>query len=124
MSEAVATADRTPALDVSHLSSGYSDSIVINNVSLTIGRAEIFALLGKNGMGKTTLARTLLGFLPPRSGTIIVGGKDMTGSTPDVMARAGIAHAPQEKAIFRAVMSGFRHRWLGLSAVTPASQHR
>jgi branched-chain amino acid transport system ATP-binding protein len=90
-----------PALAVSNLSSGYGDSLVVTSVSFTIGAGEILALLGKNGMGKTTLVRTVLGFLPPRQGSIVVYGTDKTGSTPDAMARDGIAHAPQEKAIFQ-----------------------
>jgi branched-chain amino acid transport system ATP-binding protein len=89
-----------PALAVSNLSSGYGDSLVVSGVSFTIGAGEILALLGKNGMGKTTLVRTVLGFLSPRQGSIVVYGADKTGSTPDAMARDGIAHAPQEKAIF------------------------
>jgi branched-chain amino acid transport system ATP-binding protein len=88
-------------LEVSSLSSGYGDSLVVNDVSFTIGTGEVLALLGKNGMGKTTLVRTILGFLSPHRGSIVVHGRDMRGSTPDAMARHGIAHAPQEKAIFQ-----------------------
>lgn len=90
-----------PALAVAGLSSGYGESLVLRDVSLAVGRGEILALLGRNGMGKTTLVRTILGFLRPRGGSVMVLGHDRTGAAPDRLVRAGIAYAPQEKAIFQ-----------------------
>jgi branched-chain amino acid transport system ATP-binding protein len=89
------------ALAVERLSSGYGDTVVLRDVSLAIGRGEILALLGRNGMGKTTLVRTILGFLRPRGGTVSVLGRDRTGAATDRLVRDGVAYAPQEKAIFQ-----------------------
>jgi len=89
------------ALELEQLSSGYGETVVLNGVSLAVGQGEIVALLGKNGMGKTTLLRTVLGFLPPRAGSVRLFGRDTTGAPPDVLARGGVAYAPQEKAIFQ-----------------------
>jgi len=89
------------ALEVKNLSGGYDDTPVLNGVTLAIRGGEILAVLGRNGMGKTTLLRTILGFLPPRAGSIFLFGRDATGQAPDLLVRAGIAYAPQEKAIFQ-----------------------
>jgi len=90
-----------PALEVRNLSGGYDDTLVLNGVTLAIGRGEILAVLGRNGMGKTTLLRTILGFLPPRAGSVFLFGREATGQAPDALVRSGIAYAPQEKAIFQ-----------------------
>jgi ABC-type branched-subunit amino acid transport system ATPase component len=89
------------ALEVKDLSGGYDDTLILNGVTLAIGCGEILAVLGRNGMGKTTLLRTILGFLPPRAGSIFLFGRDVTGQAPDFLVRGGIAYAPQEKAIFQ-----------------------
>jgi ABC-type branched-subunit amino acid transport system ATPase component len=92
----------TPAaLELHGLSSGYGAAVVVRDVALDIRPGEIFALLGKNGMGKSTLLKTVMGFLPIRSGTIRMSGEDITGHPPHRIARRAIAYTPQEQALFQ-----------------------
>jgi ABC-type branched-subunit amino acid transport system ATPase component len=88
-------------LEVRGLSSGYGEAIILRDVSLTVGEGEIFTLLGKNGMGKTTFLKTALGFLHPRSGEIRLFGADVTGLEPYKIARLSLAYSPQEGALFQ-----------------------
>ncbi len=69
-------------LEIRGVSSGSGEAIILRDVSLTIAEGEIFALLGKNGMGKSTLLKTALGFLRARSGAIHLLGQDVTGREP------------------------------------------
>jgi len=98
--------DPATALEVQNLSGGYGDTRVLHDVSLAIAPGEILALLGRNGMGKTTLVRTILGFLPARGGSVRVLGRDVTGAPPDRVVRAGVAYGPQEQAIFQDLSVG------------------
>jgi branched-chain amino acid transport system ATP-binding protein len=70
-------------------------------VTLTLGKGEILAVLGKNGMGKSTLLKTVMGFVRPMGGKVLLDGADVTGRAPHLMARAGVAHAPQEQTLFQ-----------------------
>jgi ABC-type branched-subunit amino acid transport system ATPase component len=88
-------------LEIRGVSSGYGEAIILRDVSLTIAEGEIFALLGKNGMGKSTLLKTTLGFLRTRSGVIHLLGQDVTGLEPYKVARLSLAYSPQEGAIFQ-----------------------
>jgi branched-chain amino acid transport system ATP-binding protein len=89
------------ALELDGVSSGYGEAMVVRGVALDIRPGEIFVLLGKNGMGKTTLLKTVMGFLPIRSGTIRMSGEDITGQPPYRIARRAIAYTPQEQALFQ-----------------------
>ena len=89
------------ALELHGVSSGYGEAVVVRDVALDIRPGEIFVLLGKNGMGKTTLLKTVMGFLPIRSGTIRMSGEDITGQPPYRIARRAIAYTPQEQALFQ-----------------------
>jgi branched-chain amino acid transport system ATP-binding protein len=91
----------TAALRIAEVSGGYGGAVVVRNVSIDVGAGEIFALLGKNGMGKTTLLKTVLGFLPARTGRIEVFGEDVTGLAAWRIARRGIAYSPQEQTLFQ-----------------------
>lgn len=88
-------------LGISALTSGYGEAIVVRAVSMTVAPGEIVALLGKNGMGKSTLLKTVMGFLPAREGRVMVRGRDVTGEPPHRIARQAIAYTPQEQAIFQ-----------------------
>ncbi len=89
------------ALDVDDLTSGYDEAVVVRGVSIAVAPGEIVALLGKNGMGKSTLLKTVMGFLPARSGRVALHGRDITGEPPHRIARQAIAYTPQEQAIFQ-----------------------
>lgn len=91
----------TPELNISNLASGYAGAMVIRDVSLAVNPGEILALLGKNGMGKSTLLKTVFGFLTPMQGKIEIQGVDVTGLPPHKIARHSIAYCPQEQAIFQ-----------------------
>jgi len=79
---------------------GYGASRVLHGVDLVLRRGEALGLMGRNGMGKTTLLRSILGLLPLRAGEVKVRGVDMTGAAPHRIARAGIAYVPEGRGIF------------------------
>ncbi|HEX7686688.1 MAG TPA: ABC transporter ATP-binding protein [Burkholderiaceae bacterium] len=88
------------ALDIEGVSSGYKASLVLRNASLTVAKGEAVALLGKNGMGKSTLMKTVMGYLPKQSGRVHVGSDDVTRASPHQVAACGVAYAAQERPLF------------------------
>jgi ABC-type branched-subunit amino acid transport system ATPase component len=91
----------TAALELAGVSSGYGEALVLRGLDLTVQPGETFALLGKNGVGKSTLLKTIMGYLPARSGRILVAGAETTGLAPHRIARRSVAYTPQEKALFQ-----------------------
>ncbi|BCG01670.1 ABC transporter ATP-binding protein (plasmid) [Paraburkholderia sp. PGU19] len=89
------------ALDLQNVTSGYKASVVLRKLSMTVSSGEAVALLGKNGMGKTTLLKTIMGYLPKKAGSVRLNGLDITRLPPHRIARSGIAYAPQEHALFQ-----------------------
>ena len=87
-------------LSVSGLNSFYGDSHILHDIDMQLPAGSAFGLLGRNGMGKTTLIRTLMGFMPAVSGRITWHGRDVTGRSPEKMARLGIGYVPEGRGIF------------------------
>src|SRR6184192_1204704 len=87
-------------LSVERLDVAYGESQVLWGVSLEVPAGEVVCLMGRNGVGKTTLLKSIMGLLKPRSGTIHFDGKDLTRTSPDIRARAGIGYVPQGREIF------------------------
>lgn len=90
-----------PALAVAALQGGYGESSVLHGVSLEVPHGAIFAILGKNGMGKTTLLKTMMGLLPARTGRVELLGADVSGWPAYRITRLGVSYVPQEKSIFQ-----------------------
>lgn len=78
----------------------YGDACVVSEVSLTVGRGEVVALLGRNGAGKTTLVEGVMGLTPVREGSITLDGVELVGRRPDEIARLGVALVPQGRRLF------------------------
>jgi len=91
----------TEMLRCESLSSGYDGALVVQDIALTVKTGEVFGILGKNGMGKSTLLKTLIGLVEPSTGHVRINGTEVTGSKPYRIARLGVAYVPQEAAIFQ-----------------------
>jgi branched-chain amino acid transport system ATP-binding protein len=90
-------------LAVQALRSGYGRIPILAGVDFAVKQGEFVGILGHNGMGKTTLLRTLMGYLPATAGTVEFQGKTITHDTPTARARAGIGFVPQGREIFGAL---------------------
>lgn len=87
-------------LEVVDIHSYYGESHVLHGVSLKVEQGQVIALLGRNGMGKTTIARSIIGFTPPRRGVVRFKGKEINGLEPYQITRMGLALVPQGRGIF------------------------
>ncbi|MGI9213685.1 MAG: ATP-binding cassette domain-containing protein, partial [Methylococcaceae bacterium] len=90
-------------LEVSHLHSGYGQSEVIHGLDFKVGDSEILAVMGRNGMGKTTLFKSLMGILPVSAGSIRLKGKELKSEQSFQRVRSGLAYVPQGRQIFPAL---------------------
>ncbi|MEQ9862538.1 ABC transporter ATP-binding protein [Pectobacterium cacticida] len=87
-------------LQVNEVTGGYGGGQVLNGATLQLKAAEVLGLIGRNGVGKTTLMRTLIGAVPVKQGRIMLGEIDITQATPQRRARLGIGYVPQGREVF------------------------
>ena len=90
----------TAIFEVEGLHAWYGSSHVLHGIDLTIRKGETVGLLGRNGMGKSTLIRSLLGHVPQREGQIRLFGHDVSRARPHVVARLGVAYVPEGRGVF------------------------
>ena len=87
-------------LDVSQLNVYYGESHVLRNASFSVAKGETVAIMGRNGMGKSTLLKALIGILPTRGGSVSLGGRELTGTPTYTRVAAGMGFVPQGRMIF------------------------
>ncbi|KRE45255.1 urea ABC transporter ATP-binding subunit UrtE [Paenibacillus sp. Soil522] len=102
-------------LAVQQLEAGYGESIILRDVSLKIKQGQVVCLLGRNGVGKTTLMKSIMGLLKARGGSVSYNGSDLTRKAPGLRAKSGIGYVPQGREIF-AQLSVYENLLLGLEA--------
>jgi branched-chain amino acid transport system ATP-binding protein len=89
-----------PLIEARGLHTYYGPSHILRGIDFVVARGETLGLMGRNGMGKSTLLKTLMGLVPPRGGSVKVSGRDMTGRPPYEIAQLGIAYVPEGRGIF------------------------
>lgn len=87
-------------LSVEGLQAAYGASRILFDVGLEIGEGQVVTLLGRNGMGKTTTVRTIMGLLPAQSGKVQLRGRDVTAAAPEKVARLGVGLVPESRQVF------------------------
>lgn len=87
-------------LNIANLSVSYGETLILRDITMEVNSGETVCLMGRNGVGKTTLLKSIMGLLRAGTGQIRFQGRDLTGATPDARARAGIGYVPQGREIF------------------------
>jgi len=87
-------------LQIENLSVSYGETLILRDVSLQVQTGQVVCLMGRNGVGKTTLLKSIMGLLRPQAGRIVFEDRDLTRKSPDVRARAGLGYVPQGREIF------------------------
>jgi branched-chain amino acid transport system ATP-binding protein len=90
----------TPALEIKDLNAWYGESHVLHGINLSVNKGEVICLLGRNGAGRTTTLRAILGLVSSRTGSIKVNGLDVLSMPTHEVARLGIGYCPEERGIF------------------------
>jgi len=110
-----------PILQINNLNVYYGESHILRNVDMGVASGKMVCLIGRNGVGKTTLLKTIMGLLKPRQGDVSFFGKDITELTPDRRARMGVGYVPQGREVMPR-MTVRENLLLGLESrpVTPA----
>ena len=88
-------------LKITNLQASYGGSLVLQGIDMEVHPGHIVALMGRNGVGKTTLMKSTIGLIPPRSGQVLLDGKEITGMPPHQISKLGISYVPQGKEIFQ-----------------------
>jgi urea transport system ATP-binding protein len=87
-------------LRIERLNVSYGETLILRDVDLSVGPGQLVCLMGRNGVGKTTLLKSIMGLLRPLSGRVYFEDRDLTRTSPDVRARAGLGYVPQGREIF------------------------
>lgn len=90
-------------LDINDINSYYGKSHILHGVSMTIRESEMVCLLGRNGVGKSTTLKSVIGIVPPKQGSILFKGEELVGRDPYQIARIGIGFVPEDRRIFRSL---------------------
>ena len=89
-----------PFLSLERVNSYYGGAHILRDLSLEVGRGEVVALLGRNGAGKTTTLKTVMGLVTPRSGSILLEGRDIAGRPSYEICRQGLGYVPEDRRVF------------------------
>ena len=110
----------TALLEVEDLHAHYDKSHILHGVHLTIGAGEIVSLLGRNGSGRSTTLKTIMGLVRPSAGVVRLDGIDLAGGRAFRIARAGLAYVPEEREIF-ANLTVDENMRIGMQAARPGA---
>ncbi|MBS0454117.1 MAG: ABC transporter ATP-binding protein [Proteobacteria bacterium] len=90
----------TSLLHVDDLQAHYGKSHILRGVSFSVARGEVVSLLGRNGSGRSTALKSIMGLVPPSSGRVSLDGRELAGAKPHAICRAGLAYVPEEREVF------------------------